>query len=151
MYGYIFSLVRNRADAEDLLQETSITLREKFEQFDPETDFIPWAFQWHSEVKNFQRKQGRSKITFTMNSWNSLPTVTKLLNPVWVADEVLQDCLESSTTLTESLFYLATNPVPTRKQQQTPRPKYTSRLQGSRSHPKAPHACVTENSQPAEP
>ena len=55
MYGYIFSLVRNRADAEDLLQETSITLWEKFDQFDPETDFIPWAFRvalW--KVKNFQ-------------------------------------------------------------------------------------------------
>lgn len=43
--AYIYTLVPHRADAEDLLQETSIILWEKFEQFDPGSDFLAWACQ----------------------------------------------------------------------------------------------------------
>ena len=119
MYGYIFSLVRNRADAEDLLQETSITLWEKFDQFDPETDFIPLGIPSGSlEGKELPTQAGRSKITFSDELLELIANRYESLEPrLGRRREVLQDCLESSTTLTGSLFYLATNQVPTRKQQ----------------------------------
>ena len=43
VYSYILSLVPNWADAEDIFQETSTTLWEKFDEFEPGTDFGAWA------------------------------------------------------------------------------------------------------------
>lgn len=63
IFAYIYTLIPHRSDAEDLLQETSITLWEKFEEFEPGTDFIAWACQvayW--KVRNARRKYARSPI-----------------------------------------------------------------------------------------
>ncbi len=43
VYSYILSLVPNVADAEDIFQETSTTLWEKFDTFRPGSDFAAWA------------------------------------------------------------------------------------------------------------
>jgi RNA polymerase sigma-70 factor (ECF subfamily) len=43
VYAYIFSLVRNAADADDILQETSITLLQKYEEIDIVHHFLSWA------------------------------------------------------------------------------------------------------------
>jgi RNA polymerase sigma-70 factor (ECF subfamily) len=43
VYAYILSLVANRADAEELFQDVSMTLWVKFDDFVPGTDFRAWA------------------------------------------------------------------------------------------------------------
>lgn len=43
VYSYIFSLVANCNDADDVFQEASITLMQKFGEFDPATSFSAWA------------------------------------------------------------------------------------------------------------
>jgi RNA polymerase sigma-70 factor (ECF subfamily) len=43
IYGFIRSLVANRADAEDLLQETASVLWQKFSEFEPGSNFLAWA------------------------------------------------------------------------------------------------------------
>ena len=63
VFAYIFTLVPNRTDAEDILQDTTITLWEKFETFEPGSDFVAWACQiayW--KVRNARRKYARSPI-----------------------------------------------------------------------------------------
>ena len=40
---YIFSLVMNRADADDAFQETCLALWRKFDMYDPDRPFINWA------------------------------------------------------------------------------------------------------------
>lgn len=40
---YIFILVRNGEDAQDVFQQTCMTLWEKFDQFDPSQKFLAWA------------------------------------------------------------------------------------------------------------
>jgi RNA polymerase sigma-70 factor, ECF subfamily len=40
---YIFILVRNSEDAQDVFQQTCLTLWEKFDQFDPSQKFLAWA------------------------------------------------------------------------------------------------------------
>ena len=57
IFGYIYTLVPDRHDAEDILQETSVVVCEKFEQFQPGTDFVAWACQiayW--EVRRARQK-----------------------------------------------------------------------------------------------
>lgn len=65
IFAYIYTLVPNRADAEDLLQETSLTIYEKFGDFEPGTDFVAWAnrIAWW-KVKRAQQKFARSKVVF---------------------------------------------------------------------------------------
>jgi RNA polymerase sigma-70 factor (ECF subfamily) len=43
IFGYVFSLVRNLEDTQDVMQETCVTLWEKFDDYDPATPFLPWA------------------------------------------------------------------------------------------------------------
>src|SRR5262245_52657467 len=65
IFSYIYVLVPNRADAEDLLQETSLVICEKFHEFKPGTDFVAWACQiafWR--VRYSRQKFARSKVVF---------------------------------------------------------------------------------------
>lgn len=43
LYGYIVTLVSNRSDAEEIFNQTTLVLWEKWAQFDPARSFISWA------------------------------------------------------------------------------------------------------------
>ena len=43
IFRYVAALVPNVADAEDIVQQTALTLWEKFEAYDPSQPFTPWA------------------------------------------------------------------------------------------------------------
>jgi RNA polymerase sigma-70 factor (ECF subfamily) len=66
IFGYIYSLVHNQADAEDLFQETAIHLWSKFDEYDPDKDFGRWATQFaHFTVLNFVRVNRRRQRFFS--------------------------------------------------------------------------------------
>jgi RNA polymerase sigma-70 factor (ECF subfamily) len=57
IYAYVATLLPNRADAEEVFQQTSLALWKKWQQFDPSRDFVRWACGMaHNEVRNFLRK-----------------------------------------------------------------------------------------------
>ena len=65
IFAYIYTLVPDRHDAEDLLQETNVVICEKFDEFTPETDFVAWACQiawWR--IRYARQKFARSKVVF---------------------------------------------------------------------------------------
>jgi RNA polymerase sigma-70 factor, ECF subfamily len=45
LYAYIFAVVKNRDDAEDLFQSVCLVLWRKFESFQPDSSFFSWARQ----------------------------------------------------------------------------------------------------------
>jgi RNA polymerase sigma-70 factor, ECF subfamily len=45
LYAYIFAIVRNWEDADDLFQSLCLTLWRKFDAFEPGTSFMAWARQ----------------------------------------------------------------------------------------------------------
>jgi RNA polymerase sigma-70 factor, ECF subfamily len=45
LYGYIYAVVRNWQDADDLFQSVCLVLWSKFESFQPGTSFFAWARQ----------------------------------------------------------------------------------------------------------
>ncbi len=45
LYAFILTLVRQPADAEDVLQETNVVLWQKAAEFDATRDFMPWALR----------------------------------------------------------------------------------------------------------
>jgi RNA polymerase sigma factor (sigma-70 family) len=57
IYAYVTTLLPNRADAEEVFQQTSLILWKKWQQFAPSRDFVRWACGMaHHEVRNFLRK-----------------------------------------------------------------------------------------------
>ncbi len=61
---FVRSFVRNRADADDVLQEVALTIVDRFEKYDPERPFIGWALGVaRNVVKTHFRKQLRRPVT----------------------------------------------------------------------------------------
>jgi RNA polymerase sigma-70 factor, ECF subfamily len=66
VYGYIYALVQNRDDAEDVFQETTLRLWEKFDEFELGTDFGRWASRVaRLTVLNFVRRHRRRRRFFS--------------------------------------------------------------------------------------
>jgi RNA polymerase sigma-70 factor, ECF subfamily len=66
LFGYIYSLVHDLDDADDLFQQTSLVLWDKFDLFDPSKSFIAWACGFaRFEVSNFLRSRSRQRLHFT--------------------------------------------------------------------------------------
>jgi RNA polymerase sigma-70 factor (ECF subfamily) len=62
LYAYILTLLPNRADADDVLQETSLAMWDRFDADSPPTDFLAWGrgFAYH-KVLDFYKKAERAK------------------------------------------------------------------------------------------
>lgn len=59
---FLFSLTASQANAEDLLQETSLVLWRKREDFEPGTNFKAWSFQVAFNIaRSYRRKASRSR------------------------------------------------------------------------------------------
>jgi RNA polymerase sigma-70 factor (ECF subfamily) len=66
LLGYLFCLVRNIADAEDLFQQVSVTLWDKFSEFTPGTNFSAWAMTIaRNKALTFLRSKGRERARFS--------------------------------------------------------------------------------------
>ena len=74
MQAFAFSLVPNRADADDIIQETLKALWEKFDEYDPVRPFLPWANRFvYRQVQMHRRKQAiRQKYVFTAETFEQL-------------------------------------------------------------------------------
>lgn len=96
LYGFIYTLVHNQADAEDLLQQTSLILWRKFESFEIGTDFNAWAHRIaHLEVLNFLKRKRRSRVCFSDELLAKLATVRTDRADLHAADrDTLLGCIE---------------------------------------------------------
>ena len=96
IFSYIFTLVPDRHDAEDILQETSLVICEKFDQFQPGTDFAAWACQiayW--EVRRARQKFARSKVLFNQEVVDSIAqTAAEMIPEISARHEALAHCLQ---------------------------------------------------------
>ena len=65
IFAYIHTLVPSRSDAEDILQEASLTTCENFDDFEIGTNFYSWACQiayW--KVRAARKKYATAKVVF---------------------------------------------------------------------------------------
>jgi RNA polymerase sigma-70 factor (ECF subfamily) len=66
IHSFLTSLLANLDDAEVVMQETSIAMWKKFDQFETGTSFRNWAFQIaRFEAMNFRRKRQRDRHLFS--------------------------------------------------------------------------------------
>src|SRR3954468_18865525 len=96
IFSYIYVLVHNRADAEDLLQETSLVICEKFHEFREGTDFVAWACQiayWR--VRYARQKFARSKVVFNQDVLDAVAhTADNMQAELTDRHQALRDCLQ---------------------------------------------------------
>jgi RNA polymerase sigma-70 factor (ECF subfamily) len=96
IFSYIYVLVPNRVDAEDLLQETSLVICEKFSEFEIGTDFVAWACQiafWR--IRNSRQKYARSKVLFSQDVLEAVAqTSSNMSQELDDRHEALRECLQ---------------------------------------------------------
>jgi RNA polymerase sigma-70 factor (ECF subfamily) len=96
IFSYIYTLVPRRHDAEDLLQETSLVICEKFGEFEEGTDFVAWACQiayWR--IRYARQKFARSKVVFDDEVLDAVAhTAVNLSREVDSRHEALAHCLQ---------------------------------------------------------
>jgi RNA polymerase sigma-70 factor (ECF subfamily) len=96
IFAYIYTLVPDRHDAEDLLQETSVVICEKFDEFTPGTDFVAWACQiawWR--IRYARQKFARAKVIFDDDVLEAVAhTATTLREELGPRHEALAVCLQ---------------------------------------------------------
>jgi len=96
IFGYIYTLVPDRHDAQDILQETSVVICKKFGQFRIGTDFVAWACQiayW--EVRRSRQKFARSKVVFNQVLADAISeTAVDLMPEMSARHDALMKCLE---------------------------------------------------------
>lgn len=106
IFGYIYTLVPHRADAEDLLQETSLIICEKFDQFREGTDFVAWACQiayWR--IRYSRQKFARSKLIFNQEVVDALAQTAAVMHEEMDDRHIaLADCLRKLHTRDRELL-----------------------------------------------
>src|SRR3954447_23725953 len=66
LYAYILTLLPNRADADDVLQEASLVMWDKFDAEQPPIDFAAWGCRIaYFKVLDFCKKRSRSRVLFS--------------------------------------------------------------------------------------
>ena len=66
LFGYIHSIVRNLADADDVFQLTTLALWRRFDAFDATRAFLPWACGVaRLEAATWLRKRARDRLRFS--------------------------------------------------------------------------------------
>lgn len=109
LYAYIRSILGNSSDAEDVLQETSIILWDKFSEFDSvDGNFIAWSFKVaYYTSQNYRRKKRRSRIIFSDCVFDAIASNTPPQIPELDArHEKLAECLEQLPTKDRELLTL---------------------------------------------
>jgi RNA polymerase sigma-70 factor, ECF subfamily len=66
IYAYILTLLPNRTDADDVLQDASMVMWDKFDDSRPPDDFVAWGCRIaYFKVLDFYKKSQRSRVRFS--------------------------------------------------------------------------------------
>ncbi len=95
IYSCILALLPDRVAAQDILQETNLTLWHKREEFEPGTSFVAWAARiakYH--ILNYRRRLSRDRLIFDDELFESLSVrLTERAHELSGYAEPLRKCL----------------------------------------------------------
>ena len=73
MYGFVYSLLHSRPDADDVIQETMAQLWEHFDKYDRSRPFLPWANRFaYRQVLMHRRRESVRRIYLSEDVLRSL-------------------------------------------------------------------------------
>lgn len=96
LYAFILSVVHNKSDADELYQETSVVLWEKFDQYREECSFAAWAVGIaKNKVMQYLRENKRAKMVFTEDIYQNISDISeKASDDIQLRIAALKICLE---------------------------------------------------------
>lgn len=94
--AFVHTLVADWQDAEEIVQDTLLILWRKFDEFDLETEFFPWAARVAQyEVLNYRRRRQRQAVMLDVETINALAaTSLEVMTDVSQQRELLAQCLK---------------------------------------------------------
>jgi len=76
IYACILTLLPDKTEADEILQETSLVLWKKFNEFDLGADFVRWACGIaYNEVRKYRRLRGKSVLHLSAEAWERVAAV----------------------------------------------------------------------------
>jgi len=111
IFRYVAALVPNVADAEDIVQQTAIALWEKFDAYDPNQPFTPWACRFAlNKVKQWIERRQRWQALLDKGLAEELAQRREELRPeLEFRLKYLEGCLnklpEEQRNLVEGYYY----------------------------------------------
>jgi RNA polymerase sigma-70 factor, ECF subfamily len=117
VYGYIYTMLPRWADADDVFQETSRVLWQKFGEYRPGTDFFAWARQVaRYQVLYFRQRQQRSRVRFTDAFLDALDaTASEQFDRFEEEQRALAECVEKLKTRQRDIIFSRFAPEATTK------------------------------------
>lgn len=97
LYGYIFACVRHHADAEDILQTTTVAVMESIGQLRDEAGFLPWAREIARRRVLAHRRGNQKEQVFDPELVRSLAEAAERLDekePANLRQLALKTCLD---------------------------------------------------------
>ena len=93
---YVYSMVPRSADAAEVVQVVSLKLWEKWENYDQERPFLPWAMRFaYLEILKWRQRLARERLVFSDELLQQLHSTHEELDPLMeVRREILGQCLE---------------------------------------------------------
>ncbi len=98
--AYVLCCIPNRADADDVFQNTVSVLWKKFDQYEPGTDFIAWsiAIARYETMTFFRKSKRNGKIHFDEDLQRIIESDSKTVNERFDDRiEALRKCLKKLT------------------------------------------------------
>lgn len=96
IFAYILTLLPHRADAEDVLQEVSVIMWEKFDEHDPPGDFVAWGCRIaYFRIRDHRRWQRRQRVVFSEAMLEQVAETLSGTRPLQLDErrEALAQCL----------------------------------------------------------
>lgn len=95
IHSFILTMLPSIADSEEVLQESSMTMWKKFDQFQPNTNFRNWAFQIARYTTfNYVRRLGRDRHLFSEALMRQLATDVETANEELESRrQILRQCI----------------------------------------------------------
>lgn len=113
IYGLIVSLVPNLTDADDLLQDVSAAMWNKFSEYKSGTDFAAWGltFARYAALKHHQKIRAAGRVTFSDTLLETLAQDAAAAAPqASHRQEALRECLAKLPERTRALVELRYQP-----------------------------------------
>lgn len=103
---YIMMFIPRRDDAEEVLQRTATVIWEKFDEFDRQREFLPWAVRVaYFEVLNFRKQIARDRLVFREEVIEALAeTQQSLASRLEAQRQALRLCLSELTADDQALL-----------------------------------------------
>jgi RNA polymerase sigma-70 factor (ECF subfamily) len=118
IHAFLFMMVHNESDAEDLLQETAAAMWQRFDDFQRDKSFITWGLAIaHNKAVNFIKRNAKTKVHLNDDIYRRIASIEmEDEKDNTERAEALRNCLKKMKETDQQLLLMRyENNIPTKK------------------------------------